>query len=116
MTGSIWINLPSTNLSGAKKFFTAIGFEINKMHEAPHMVSMFVGQNMVVVNLFDSNLFQKFIGDQAVTVAKNSNEVLFSVGANSPEEVDLLAKKVTAAGGTLYSNPQYTDGWMPNSV
>jgi predicted lactoylglutathione lyase len=112
MSGSIWINLPSKNLLTAKKFFTAIGFEMNSAHNAPHMVSMFVGENRLIVNLFDSELFQKFIGGHMVTAPSESSEVLFSIGAGSPEEVDSMARKVESAGGVLYSKPQYTDGWM----
>ena len=112
MTGTMWINLPSTNLPLAKKFFTHIGFEMNTCHEAPHMVSMFVGQNRVVVNLFESKLFQQFIGEYSVTDTMKSSEVLFSIGADSPEEVDRMARKITEAGGTLYSKPEYKEGWM----
>ena len=112
MTGPIWINLPSTNLPNAKKFFIEIGFEMNTIHDAPHMVSMFVGTNRVIVNLFDSKIFQQFIGEQNITDTVKSNEVLFSLGADSPQEVDLIAKKIIQAGGTLYSKPEYKDGWM----
>ncbi|MEA9357263.1 VOC family protein [Bacteriovorax sp. PP10] len=112
MNGPIWINLPSTDLPRAKKFFTEIGFKIDSAHETPYMVSMSVGQNQVVMNLFDSKMFQGFIGGQTVTDAVKSTEVLFSLGAESPEEVDQLARKVKAAGGTIYAEPGYTDGWM----
>jgi predicted lactoylglutathione lyase len=112
MKGPIWINLPSTNLPQAKNFFAEIGFEMNTMYEAPHMVSMYVGQNRVIVNLFDSKMFQGFIGGQTVTDAVKSTEVLFSLGAESPEEIDQMARKVKAAGGTIYAEPAETDGWM----
>lgn len=112
MTGPIWINLASANLPRAKEFFMAIGFEINKIHESSHMVSMYAGQNRLIINLFAPSLFQGFIGEQAVTDPKKSTEVLFSIGAESPEEVDKVASKVKEAGGTIYAEPGYTDGWM----
>ena len=38
--------------------------------------------------------------------------ILFSIDAESKDDVDALAKKVTDAGGTLYSNPTEIQGWM----
>jgi predicted lactoylglutathione lyase len=112
MNGPIWINLPSTDLPRARKFFSEIGFKMDTVHETPQMVSMDVGQNKVVVNLFDSKMFQGFIGGQAVTDTAKSTEILLSLGAESPEEIDQLVRKVKAAGGTIYAEPGYTDGWM----
>jgi predicted lactoylglutathione lyase len=112
MAGTLWLNLPSKNLGKARKFFTELGFEINTAHEAPHMVSMFVGQNRVVVNLFDSNLFKGFIGGHEVTDSLTSNEILFSLGAESPDEVDRWALRAVEAGGKIYAKPGYKDGWM----
>ena len=85
---------------------------MNERHSAPHMVSMFVGSNQIVVNLFSENIFQGFIGGHAVTNAKQSNEVLFSIGADSASAVDNLAKLAEEAGATIYAKPAYKDGWM----
>lgn len=112
MEQEIWINLSSNNLPIAKEFFCAIGFEMNQKHQAPHMVSMVLGSKKLIVNLFEKKLFQEFIGGQNITDCTSSNEVLFSIGMNSPEEVDNLARKVTHAGGIIYGKPGYKDGWM----
>lgn len=112
MKFNLWINLASKDLVKAKKFYQELGFEINKQHEAPHMVSMFVGKDRLVINLFDEKLMETFMGGQKVTNKKTSNEVLFSIGADSPEEVNQWANKVKSAGGELYSEPEYADGWM----
>ena len=96
----------------SKRFFIKLGFTINDRHSAPHMVSLFVGNKKVVLNLFSEKMFQGFIGGQAISNTAQSNEVLFSIGAQSPAEVDAMAKKAVDAGGTLYGKPGYTDGWM----
>lgn len=111
MNNDFWLNLPSKNLPKAKEFFVKLGFEINPRHSAPHMVSMLVGNKGIVVNLFTESLFQEFIGGHKVSDGL-SNEILFSIGASSPTEVDDLAAKAVAAGGTLYAKPGYKDGWM----
>ena len=85
---------------------------MNERHAAPHMVSMFVGNKKTVLNIFSESLFQGFIGGQPITDTRQSNEILFSIGAASPAEVDEMAKKAVEAGGTLYGKPGYKDGWM----
>lgn len=115
MKSDLWINLPSNDLARAKKFFTSLGFEMNTAHEAAHMVSMFVGANKVVVNLFDSKMMKEFMGGQNTTDTSSSNEVLFSIGAESVEEVDQLTKKAKNAGAVIFAEPDYKDGWMYGS-
>jgi predicted lactoylglutathione lyase len=62
MENEFWINLPSKNLAKAKEFFIQLGFTMNDRHQAPHMVSMFIGKQKTVLNLFIENVFQGFIG------------------------------------------------------
>ncbi|MEY2828706.1 MAG: hypothetical protein RIQ33_564, partial [Bacteroidota bacterium] len=40
------------------------------------------------------------------------SEVLISFDAESPEEVDTLVKNVKAAGGIVYGEPGWNQGWM----
>nr|WP_311288024.1 hypothetical protein [Paenibacillus sp. MER 78] len=37
---------------------------------------------------------------------------MFSIDAASPEEVDEMVRKAVNAGGTVYGEPGYKDGWM----
>lgn len=62
--------------------------------------------------MFNEDLFQGFIGGHSITNTSQSNEVLFSIGAATPKEVDELAQKAVEAGGSLYAKPGYKDGWM----
>lgn len=112
MKDEFWINLPSHNVERARQFFSDIGFELDTTKPAPHMVSMLLGSKKIVVNIFDDNMFQEFIGGHTVTDAQKSNEVLFSIGAGSPQEVDEWAQKAENAGAHVFAKPQYKDGWM----
>ncbi len=112
MNNELWLNLSSKDLNRAKDFFVKLGFTMNEKHSASHMLSMFVGNKNLVVNFFEESLFKTFIGGQAITNTNQSNEILFSIGADSPAAVDELAQKVVSAGGTLYAKPGYKDGWM----
>jgi uncharacterized protein len=70
-----------------------------------------VGNKKIVFMLFAESMFKGFISNN-VTDARQSNEVLFSFDAESRAEVDEMAKKVEAAGGTLYAKPAENQGWM----
>jgi predicted lactoylglutathione lyase len=111
MANEFWLSIASKNLPKAKEFYSKLGFEMNNNHVGPHMVSMFVGDKNIVLNLFSETIFQEFISNP-VTDTKNSNEIIFSLGANSKDKVDAMAKKVIAAGGDLYGKPGDKDGWM----
>ena len=107
MENEFWLNLSSKDLVKAKDFFTKLGFTMNDRHQAPHMVSMFIGNKKTVLNLFTEGLFQGFIGGHPITNANQSNEVLFSIGADSPKDVDDIANRAEKAGGNVYSKPGY---------
>ena len=111
MQNDLWLNASSKDLMKAKEFFQKIGFVINEKHSNPGMVSIFVGSNKVVLNLFPETTFKMFTSS-AINNTKETTEVLFSIGAGSPAEVDELARKAVAAGGFLYAKPGEKDGWM----
>ncbi|WP_316829210.1 VOC family protein [Pedobacter aquatilis] len=112
MTKSLWINLPVNDVNKSKDFFTKIGFTLNTQYGSNNdSASFLVGDSKLVIMLFKKALYESFAGDKVATPITGT-EVLFSIDAESPEEVDELARKVVAAGGKLYGEPGYKDGWM----
>ncbi|WP_281235272.1 VOC family protein [Flavobacterium gelatinilyticum] len=111
MTKQIWLNLPVKSVAKAKDFFWKIGFSFNEQHDTPSSTCMVVGENHFVVMLFEEILFSGF-SQNAVTDTKSSSEILISIDAESREEVDELARKVKEAGGTVFSEPAESQGWM----
>jgi predicted lactoylglutathione lyase len=112
MTKDLWINLPVKDVKKSKDFFTKLGFSFDtKYGNTEHSAGMTVGSKKIVFMLFAESMFKGFINN-SVTDSKQSNEVLFSFDAESRAEVDEMAKKVTAAGGTLYAKPAENQGWM----
>jgi predicted lactoylglutathione lyase len=111
MESQFWLNLPSKDLNKAKEFFTKIGFKINERHSSPQMLGLLMGQNQIALNIFPEEIFKSFTR-HTITNTKDSAEVLFSIAAANPAEVDAMAKKAVAAGGTLYAEPGEKDGWM----
>ncbi|WP_412468615.1 VOC family protein [Pedobacter sp. KLB.chiD] len=112
MIKSLWINLPVRDINKSKAFFTQLGFTLNLQYGSREDSACFiVGESNLVIMLFEEDLYEGFVGT-SVADKRNGSEVLFSFDAESPEEVDNLAQKVVAAGGTLYGEPGYKDGWM----
>ncbi len=112
MTKSIWINLPVKDLTKSKAFYNKLGFTPNPQHpDSDNAASFFVGEKEVVLMLFSEAAFQNFT-NQAIPDPEQGASVLFSIDAESREEVDELAKKAIEAGGAIYGKPGEQDGWM----
>lgn len=110
MTKELWLNLPVNNLKKSKEFFTNIGFSF-KDREMDNMIAMEVGEKKIVVMLLDEPTFKNAIQHE-ITDTEQSSEIIISFDAESREEVDELAKKVEATGGTVFSKPAEIQGWM----
>jgi hypothetical protein len=111
MTKQIWLNLPVKNVAKAKDFFWKIGFSFNEQHDTPSSSCMIVGEGQFVVMLFEELLFKSFSQNE-LTDTKSCSEILISIDAESREEVDELALKITEAGGNVFSPPAESQGWM----
>ena len=64
-----------------------------------------IGDHQATVMLFPISTFKNFTKHEIVDT-KQATEVLFSIDAESKEEVDEIAKKVVNAGGTIFGEPQ----------
>ncbi|TCZ69942.1 extradiol dioxygenase [Paenibacillus albiflavus] len=112
MSRELWLNLPVREPERAKAFYTQLGFRLNEQYASQDgSFSLIVGDNQVVLMLFPESVFRGFVGN-AVADSWQGTEVLFSLGANSRDEVDELAVKAERAGGTVFSKPGEKDGWM----
>lgn len=112
MKGPIWINLPSKDLVRVRKFFTHLGFAIDQENSSEHLIGMSVGDNKLIVNYFHYKYFESLSGAHPATDTMKSHEVLFSLGAESIEDVDNMTLKVLEAGGRIFSRPAFKEGWM----
>ncbi|WP_379146877.1 VOC family protein [Paenibacillus sp. sgz500992] len=111
MAGQIWINLPVKDINKSKDFFTEIGFSLNQGHgSADDKASLVIGDKNVIVMLFTESTFERFTGNNIADTTKGT-EVLFTIGADSKEEVDEMVTKVGKAGGSIYGKP-HDQGWM----
>ena len=112
MTKEFWINLPVKDINKSKEFFLKLGFSPNPgMGNSDESTSVLIGNKKVVLMLFNEPTFKKFASNE-IADTKKTTEVLFSIDAESKEEVDEMSKKAREAGGTIFGEPKDNQGWM----
>jgi len=112
MTKEIWFNLPVNNIQKSVDFFNAMGFIPNtRFPFTDTMASFFIGEKKTVMMLFTPKQIAEFCGNK-VADPQQGTEVLFSIDAESKEEVDEMLRKAETAGGTIYAQGGEKDGWM----
>lgn len=112
MARDLWLNLPVREPERSKEFYLQLGFRLNEQYFSQDgSCSFFVGDNQIVLMLFPESTFHSFTKN-AIPDFQQSTEVLFSLGANSRDEVEGIASKVEGAGGTVLNKPEERDGWI----
>jgi predicted lactoylglutathione lyase len=112
MAKELWINLPVKDVQKSKDFFTKLGFKFNPgLSRGDESACLVIGSNNVIVMLFAEPTFKNFTSTE-IAETKSVSEVLFSIGAESREEVDEMANKALKAGGSIFGKPKETQGWM----
>lgn len=109
MTNQVWINLPVKNLEKSLEFYKNIGFRATSHMNGQAGIQM--GESPIQFMLFPESTFKGFTKN-AILDYKKGTEVLFSIGADSRDEVDKMALLAKEAGGQLYEEPSEHDGWM----
>jgi uncharacterized protein len=112
MAKEMWINLPVGDVEKSKEFFRALGFSFNEKYTADgKSACLVVGEKNVAVMLFPAETFKEFSRNE-VPDASRTTEVLISIDAENRAEVDEMARRAAAAGGSVYAEPGEKDGWM----
>jgi len=99
----IWSNLAVTDLVRTTKFYTDLGFKHNGANK--DLTSFFFGDDEFIVHFFLKDILQPAMKGEIADL-KNGNEVIFTLSAESKEDVDNWAKEIEKAGGTLVSQPE----------
>lgn len=102
----IWANLAVANLERTKKFYEAIGCKPNNPHTSNELVSFFFGENNFIIHFFLKNILETNVKGASFGDSQTSNEIIFTVSAETNEQVDQWAEEVRNAGGTIVSEPE----------
>ena len=102
----IWSNLGVSDLERTVKFYNALGFKPNGKHSVTkELTSFLVGDDDFVMHFFLKDILET---NMKVKIAdtKNAIEVMFTLSAESKDQVDKWAKEVEKAGGKIISKPE----------
>lgn len=99
----IWSNLAVSDLDRTTKFYSDLGFKSNG--RSKELTSFFVGENDFVMHFFLKDVLKANMNIE-MTDPQEANEVLFTLSAESKDEVDKWAKEVEIAGGKIISRPE----------
>lgn len=109
MKTKIWANLGVKNVEKSRAFYTKLGFEKNAGHESDELASFLFGEDNFVIHFFKEDSLKKGMKGELADLSKG-NEVIFTISAETKEEVDDWAVKVKDAGGSVFSPPEEFQG------
>ena len=105
-TKKIWANLAVSDLEQTTAFYNKLGFKPNGPHSKTNALTSFlVGDDDFVMHFFLKDILKPAMKGELADL-KNGNEIIFTLSAESKEEVNQWAKEVQNAGGTLVSKPE----------
>ena len=99
----IWANFAVSDLERTTKFYTELGFKSNG--SSKELTSFCVGENDFIMHFFLKDILKTNIKGE-ITDSQKSNEIIFTLSAESKDNVDNWAKEVEKAGGKMISKPE----------
>ncbi|HSY61138.1 MAG TPA: VOC family protein [Cytophaga sp.] len=99
----IWANVAISDLERTTKFYTALGFKSNG--SSNELTSFLVGENNFVLHFFLKDTLKANTKIE-LTDAHISNEIIFTLSAESKDQVDNWAKEIEHAGGKIISKAE----------
>src|SRR5450432_28558 len=102
----IWSNLGVSDLKRTTEFYNELGFKPNGKHSVTkELTSFLVGDDDFVMHFFLKDILKTSMKGEIADLV-NDNEVLYTLSAESKEQVDDWAKEVERAGGKIISKPE----------
>lgn len=99
----IWSNLAVSDLARTTKFYKELGFKFNG--SSNELTSFLFGEDEFIMHFFIKDILQTNVKGEIVD-GQAANEVVFTISAESKDEVDEWAKEVEPAGGKIISKPE----------
>jgi predicted lactoylglutathione lyase len=99
----IWANLAVGDLERTTKFYTQLGFKSNGASK--ELTSFFFGQDDFIMHFFLKDILKTNLKGEIADSQKVS-EVVFTLSAQSTDQVDNWEKEIEKAGGKVISRPE----------
>lgn len=93
----IWANFSVKDAKRTTQFYTQLGFTPNRINNDPKLASFLFGDDDFVIHFFEEG---SQIDEYLPSVSRGS-EIMFTLSADTPEEVKEWANKITEAGGKI---------------
>jgi predicted lactoylglutathione lyase len=102
-TKKIWANFGVENLARTTKFYSELGFKPNGTNEA--LTSFTFGNDDFIIHFFIKEQFKWAVNGEMADL-NIGNEIIFSLSAESVDEVHQWLLAVKNAGGKIFAEPQ----------
>lgn len=102
-TNKIWANLGVEDLARTTKFYSELGFKPNGT--STELTSFMFGEDNFIIHFFIKERFKWAVNDEIADL-KQGNEIIFSLSAESVDEVHQWLLNVKNAGGRIFAEPQ----------
>jgi predicted lactoylglutathione lyase len=100
-TNKIWANLGVEDLERTTRFYTELGFRSNG--SSKELTSFFVGEENFIIHFFLKKILQANV-EVNLADLQNGSEVIFTLSAESKQQVNDWEQEVKKAGGRIISN------------
>nr|WP_294946704.1 VOC family protein [uncultured Mucilaginibacter sp.] len=94
----IWANFSVKDVKATNEFYTQLGFTPNGQNNYPQLASFLFGENDFVIHFFEQGTT---IDEFLPPGPTNNSEIIFTLSAETEEEVNEFAEKVKNAGGQI---------------
>ncbi|RAJ83629.1 hypothetical protein CLV59_103600 [Chitinophaga dinghuensis] len=101
-TKKIWANFGVRDLDRTTQFYQQLGFKHNGASD--QLTSFFFGDDNFIIHFFLKDILEPAM-EGPIIDSKVGNEIIFTLSADTKEEVNVWAEEVKKAGGTLISQP-----------
>lgn len=102
----IWANLAVSDLKRTTKFYTELGFKPNGPNTSKELTSFMVGKIDFIMHFFLKDVLKTNVKSLEIADSHSVNEIVFTLSAESKDQVDNWAKEIEKAGGKIISRPE----------
>jgi len=99
----VWANFSVQDLERTTRFYKLLGFKQNGASD--QLTSFFFGEKNFIIHFFLKDVLEPAMKGP-ISDTKAGNEIIYTLSADSKEEVNNWEKEVRQAGGTIVSRPE----------
>lgn len=108
----IWANLPVDNVKATEDFYLSLGIKPNSGRTTEELTSFLFGKDEFPIHFFKREKLEVAMNDKTIKAGSGS-EVIFSLSAETEEQIVEWARKVKAAGGHIFRDAKrQEDGYF----